>query len=215
MAKVVSIVGLSGSGKTTLLEKVIAELKRRGYAVATLKHDAHGFDIDREGKDSWRHAKAGSSTVALSSPDKLAVIKKVKKEWTPEKIIHSYLDDADIVITEGYKNSPFPKIEVVRKEISSKPVCADGKNLLAIMSDVKIKSKTPVYGINDFKKAADIIEKNVIKKEKDALLSLLVDNRAVELKPFIEALLREGVRGMIKSLKGCEKAVEIEIRIKK
>ncbi|TAN62741.1 molybdopterin-guanine dinucleotide biosynthesis protein B [bacterium] len=215
MAPIVSITGLSGSGKTTLLEKVVTELTKRGYTVATLKHDAHGFDIDREGKDSWRHAKAGAVSVALSSPEKFVVIKNVKKEWPPERIIHSYLTGADVVITEGYKKSAFPKIEVVRKAVSSKPVCAGDEKLLAIMSDTKIKSKAPVYNINAFKKAADIIEKQIIKKHIDAKLTLIADGQVISLKPFIEALLREGVRGMIQSLKGCEGIEEIEIRIKR
>jgi len=75
----VSIVGKSGSGKTTLLEKVVAELTKRGYRVGTIKHDVHGFEIDHEGKDSWRHKMAGAKTVALSSPDRVAVIKDVTK----------------------------------------------------------------------------------------------------------------------------------------
>ena len=70
MGPIVSIVGKSGSGKTTLLEKVVAELTKRGYNVGTIKHDVHGFEIDYEGKDSWRHKKAGAKTVVLSSPDK-------------------------------------------------------------------------------------------------------------------------------------------------
>jgi molybdopterin-guanine dinucleotide biosynthesis protein B len=91
MVPIVSIVGKSGSGKTTLLEKVIKELTHRGYTVGVLKHDAHGFEIDHEGKDSWRHKKAGASTVALSSPEKFAVIKDVLTEWFPERIIDAYL----------------------------------------------------------------------------------------------------------------------------
>src|SRR3990172_6969140 len=102
MVPVVSFVGRSNSGKTTIIVKVIAELKRRGYRVGVIKHDAHGFEIDHEGKDSWRHKKAGASTVALSSPDKFAVIKDVSIEWTPERIIDSYLNYADIIITESF-----------------------------------------------------------------------------------------------------------------
>ena len=214
MAPIISIVGKSGSGKTTLIEKVIAELTRRGYSVGVLKHDAHGFEIDHEGKDSWRHKQAGASTVALSSPDKFAVIKDVVKEWPPERLIASYFPDVDVVVIEGFKKSPFRKIEVVRKGNSSRPVCGKDKLLIAFASDFRVSSRLPVFNINDFKGIADLIEKDFIKKHKAPGISLMVNGQAIELKPFIENLIRDGVTGMIKSLKGCSQAKEIEIRIK-
>lgn len=215
MVPVVSIVGSSGSGKTTLLEKVIAQLKRRGWAVAILKHDAHGFDIDREGKDSWRHKKAGATAVALSSPEKFAVIKDVSAEWPPERLIASYLTDADIVITEGYKKGPFQKIEVVRAAHSKKSVAAKDPLLLAYVSDVALKTAIPVFGIDDYKGVARFIEKEVLKKGKTSTVSLVVDGSHVPLKPFIEALLREAVIGMTRSLKGCEDALDVEIKVRR
>jgi molybdopterin-guanine dinucleotide biosynthesis protein B len=211
---IVSIVGKSGSGKTTLLEKVINELTRRGYTVGVIKHDAHGFEIDHEGKDSWRHKKAGAVTVALSSPEKFAVIKDVSVEWTPERIIDSYLIDSDIVITEGFKKSAFPKIEVVRKANSTQPVCGNDKRLLAYVSDFKVSVKHPIFKLDDHKGVALFIEKEIIKKHQSAGVSLIVDGQKIELKPFIESLIRDGVTGMIKSLKGCSGAKEIELRIR-
>ena len=78
---ILSIVGKSGSGKTTLLEKLIAELKRRGYRVATIKHHAHpGFEIDQPGKDTWRHAQAGSDHVVIAAPDKIASIRRLERD---------------------------------------------------------------------------------------------------------------------------------------
>ena len=218
MVPIISIVGLSGSGKTTLLEKVVRELTLRGWSVGTIKHDVHGFDIDREGKDSFRHKKAGAVTVALSSPGRFAVIKEVKKEWPPERIIASYLSDVDVVVIEGFKQSSFPKIEVIRKANSKKPVCAGDKKLMAFASDFNPAGpagKVPVYGIDDFKGISDLIEEKIIKKHQQKTVSLLVDGKEAALKPFIENLLREGIMGMIKSLKGCERPEEIEIRIRK
>lgn len=215
LVPVVSMVGKSGSGKTTLLEKVIRELASKGYSVGIIKHDAHGFEIDHEGKDSWRHKKAGAVTVALSSPEKFAVIKEVKKEWAPERIISAYLTDVDVVITEGFKTGPFPKIEVIRRENSAKPVCAGDKTLMAFATDVKtLKTKLPVFGLNDFKKIARFIEKEIIKKHERGSVSLVADGVEVPLKPFIENLVRDGVTGMIRSLKGCSEASEIEIKIR-
>lgn len=216
MTPTVSIVGKSGSGKTTLLEKIVKELSKKGYQVGVIKHDAHTFEIDHPGKDSYRHKKAGARTVAISSPKKFAVVKDVKKEWPPERLISSYLHDADIVITEGYKKGPFPKIEVLRKALSASPVCIADKNLLAIATDAKIKAKVPLFDINDHKKVAAFIEKTIIKRpQKPASVSLTADGVPVSLKPFIEELLRDGITGMVRSLKGCKGATDIEIRIKK
>jgi len=215
MVPVVSIVGLSGSGKTTLLEKVITELKKRGYRVAALKHDAHGFEIDYEGKDSFRHGKAGASAIALSSPRKFAVIKKVAKEWPPERLISSFLADADVVITEGYKKGRFPKIEVVRKGVSAAPVASVKDGLIAVASDMRIKAGVPVYGIDDFRSIASLIEREIIRKHVRKTVSLVVDGRDVELKPFIEDLMREAVFGMVRSLKGCKNPGEINLKARK
>lgn len=209
------MVGKSGSGKTTLLEKVIAELTRRGYTVGVIKHDAHGFEIDHEGKDSWRHKKAGAATVALSSPEKFAVIKDVSPEWPPERIIASYLSDVDVVVTEGFKKSAFPKIEVIRKANSTRPVCARDKSLMAFAADFKVSGKFPVFKLDDYKGVATLIEREVIEKHRPSGISLIVDGEKIDLKPFIENLIRDGVTGMIRSLKGCSAAGEIELRIRR
>lgn len=216
IAPVVSIVGTSGSGKTTLLEKVVQELVKKGYSVGTIKHDAHGFELDRAGKDSWRHKKAGAKTVVLSSPGKLAVLKDVKGEWPPERIASSFFHDADIVITEGYKKGPFPKIEVIRKANKKKPVCLKDKGLIAIATDITLKAvNVPVYPLEGHKPIARLIEKMFLKRGMDTGLCLVADGRVVALKPFIDAMLKEAVIGMVKSLKRCSKAREIELRVKR
>lgn len=216
IAPVVSIVGASGSGKTTLLEKIVKELVRKGYSVGTIKHDAHGFEIDREGKDSWRHTKAGAKTVVLSSPGKLAVLKDVNAEWPPERITSSFFHDADIVITEGYKKGPFPKIEVIRKANKKKPVCLKDKGLIAIATDTSMKAvNVPVYPLGGHKPIAGLIEKIFLRQKRGTNLCLMADGKVVALKPFIDAMLKEAVIGMVKSLKHCGKAREIELRVKK
>jgi len=216
MIPIVSIVGRSGSGKTTLLEKVVAELKRRGYRVGTIKHDIHGFEIDHEGKDSWRHKRAGARAVVLASPERIALIKDVDKEPSLDRIRFEFMPhDLDIVITEGYKKAKNLKIEVVRKVISSKPLCIGDENLLAIASDVKLKKgNLPCFDINDYKGISTFIEGRFLKRAGEDRLSLLVNGRAITLKPFIEDLLADAIKGMVGSLKGCKRPKEIGIRIK-
>ncbi|GAW92034.1 molybdopterin-guanine dinucleotide biosynthesis protein MobB [Calderihabitans maritimus] len=150
-------------GKTTLLEKLIPELKRRGYRVATIKHDAHNFDIDHPGKDTWRHAQAGADVVVISSPVKFAMIAKVEEERSLDELV-TMLPPVDIVLTEGYKRGNKPKIEVFRAARGEKELLCRPEELLAIASDVSFDIGVPVYGLDDVAGLADLIEEKFLKK---------------------------------------------------
>lgn len=219
MVPVISIVGVSGSGKTTLVEKVVGELTSRGLRVGTVKHDAHGFEIDHEGKDSWRHKRAGAETVVLASGEQLAVIRDTEKGWEPARLVAAFLTHVDVVVAEGFKESGFPKIEVVRAERSREPVCSGNPLLMAVATDVEGLSPpgVPTYGIDDFKGLTDLIERDVVGRGKPDRLSLIVDGRVVETDPATEDKLCEGVLGALKTVdwkgKGCAEASEVEIRI--
>lgn len=159
---VVSIVARSGTGKTTLLEKLIAELKQRGFRVGVIKHDAHRFGIDHEGKDSWRLTQAGADTMLITSPDKLAMIKQYSEEQEPTlaETVATYCDDVDIVLTEGFKKSTMPKIEVHRRERSEKLLCRNEVHeptLIAVASDSRLEIDVPLYDINDAHGLCDLI----------------------------------------------------------
>lgn len=169
-APVISIVAKSGTGKTTLLEKLIAELKRRGYRVGALKHDAHRFEIDREGKDSWRLTQAGADTMVISSPAKLAMVKINPKgnESPAADMIDTYFSDVDIVLTEGFKKNGFPKIEVNRKERSQTLMCRgdeDDSGLIAVASDDTFDIDVPVFDINDYSGLCDLLENGYLQKK--------------------------------------------------
>ncbi|HON58176.1 MAG TPA: molybdopterin-guanine dinucleotide biosynthesis protein B [Smithella sp.] len=160
---IVSIVGKSDAGKTTLIEKLIAELTRRGYRVATVKHARHGFDIDREGKDSWRHKKAGARITVVASPAQVAVLEDADRDYALEDIRERYVRDADIILAEGYKGNPFPKIEVYREELKRELLCGENDNLLAVASDTHLALGAPCFDINDVRRLADLIENKILK----------------------------------------------------
>jgi molybdopterin-guanine dinucleotide biosynthesis protein MobB len=167
-AAVVSVVGKSGAGKTTLLEKLIAELKARGYRVAAMKHDAHQFDIDREGKDSWRLTRAGADTTVIVSPRKMAVIKQNADAAEPglPDVVEAYCSDVDIVLTEGFKKNCFPKIEVHRGERSPGIMCREetyDPTLVAVASDSRPEVDVPVLDIDDVDGVCDLIETRFLK----------------------------------------------------
>ena len=159
---VVSVVAKSGTGKTTLLEKLIAELSRRGLRVGAIKHDAHRFDIDREGKDSWRLTRAGAATMLITSPGQLAMVKQNPDQREPalEESIATYFGDVDIVLTEGFKKSSMPKIEVHRRERSATLLCRGEEHdptLVAVASDETLSLDVPVFDINDAAGLCDLI----------------------------------------------------------
>jgi molybdopterin-guanine dinucleotide biosynthesis protein B len=167
MIPVVSIVGKSNAGKTTLIEKIIAELVRRGYRVATIKHDVHGFDIDHEGKDSWRHKKAGAHTVVISSPWKIAVVEDVDRDHEIGEIRDRYIRDVDVILSEGYKRNSFPKIEVFRAELKRELLCRREDNLIAVASDQPLDAGVPCVDLNDAVAIVDIIEEKFLTAEKN------------------------------------------------
>jgi len=163
-AQIISIVGKSNSGKTTLVEKLIPELIKRGYRVATIKHNKHGFDIDHEGKDSWRHKKAGASTTVIACPTRVALIEDIDRDYSLGEIRDKYIKDADVILAEGYKGNPFPKIEVFRSELKRELLCGKEDNLLALAADKKLDVGVPCFDINDIKSIADLIEDKFLKR---------------------------------------------------
>lgn len=143
-----SIVGKSESGKTTLLEKLIPELKQRGFRVATIKHHFHpGFEIDHPGKDTWRHARAGSDQVIIASPDKIASIRRIDREMSLDEIV-TQIRDVEIILTEGYKRAGKPAIEVIRKDNGLELIC-EPEQLVAIATDTPMDINIPQFGIED------------------------------------------------------------------
>jgi molybdopterin-guanine dinucleotide biosynthesis protein MobB len=167
ITKAVSFVAKSGTGKTTLLEKVIAELKGRGYRIGVIKHDAHRFDIDHPGKDSHRLTAAGADTMLISSPEKLAVVKKHAASPPIEELIATYFGDVDLILTEGFKQSGLPKIEVHRRERSATLICRGEQHdptLLAVASDEPLDLDVPVLDLNNPSQVADFVESHIIKK---------------------------------------------------
>lgn len=161
---VVSIISKKNAGKTTLLVKLIPELKSRGYKVGTLKHDTHGFEIDHEGKDTYKHKQAGADTVVISCPWKISLIKDVDADLPIDDIVERYFMDMDIVLTEGYKRGGKPKIEVFRTgahDTSLYQECRD-TSFVAMVSDRALQLDMPVFDINDIKGLADFIEKKFI-----------------------------------------------------
>lgn len=156
MPAIISVVGKSDSGKTTLVVKLVRELKKRGYSVGTVKHASHGFEIDREGKDSWHHKAAGADMVIVAGPGKIAIFKDIACETLD--CLSAYFQGMDIVIAEGFKRDHQPKIEIYRPEAHKQPLGLSTDNLIAFVSDTDLDFNVPKFGLDDIIGLADLIE---------------------------------------------------------
>ena len=154
----VSFVGYSGAGKTTLLEKLIPELTRKGLRVGTIKHDVHGFQMDKPGKDTWRHKQAGASTTIISSPSQIGMVMDVEHDHHPLELA-PLLGGMDIILVEGFKRADLPKIEVFRPENRKPPVCRNDRHLIAVVSSADLDWSVPRFEASDIEGLTEFVIK--------------------------------------------------------
>jgi molybdopterin-guanine dinucleotide biosynthesis protein B len=162
---VIGFCGYSGAGKTTLVEKLVANMKRSGRRVSVIKHAHHDFDIDVEGKDSWRHRKAGAFEVLICSNLRLTKIREFDTPAQPgvHKLI-AELGDCDWVFVEGFKHAPIPKIEVWRAHLLRKPQYPNDRHIVAVCTDFGAQlldaPQLPVFDLNDASAVAGYLTSN-------------------------------------------------------
>ncbi|MGC8720112.1 MAG: molybdopterin-guanine dinucleotide biosynthesis protein B [Thermodesulforhabdaceae bacterium] len=215
MVPVICIVGYHKSGKTTFMEGLIGELSRRGYRVGTIKHDVHGFDIDQEGKDTWRHRKAGSLVVALSSASRLTLIKELQAETPVDELVTRFFGDVDIVLAEGFKQLHYPKIEVFRREVGEVPLANSVNNLIAMVSDDQLAVDVPVFSFRDVAGVANLIEQRYLAGRKTSSVTVLFDGKKVPMNDFVTKIVENTIIGLCSTLRGWEEPSEITINIRR
>ena len=151
---VFSFVAFSGTGKTTFLEKLIPQLKARGLRVAVYKHDAHEFEIDKKGKDSWRFTAAGADVTVISSNTKAAVMEN--RYVSPEELVAG-IHGVDLIITEGYKAGPWPKIAMRRRE-SGNDFPIPPEECLAVVTEEPAPGAKRSFGLDMVSEMADFLK---------------------------------------------------------
>lgn len=212
MPPIVSVIGKSKSGKTTLIEKLVQELKSRGYRVATIKHIPRGVNFDEPGKDSWRHIQAGSEATAVSAPDKIVMIRPVGQDVTLDEIAHLLGEDYDIILTEGFKQGNAPKIEVHRKDVG--PPLKNIRKLIGIVTDELLETKRRQFSPDDIEDIADLLEKGFIKPQAERL-SLHVNNMPITLTAFPRQIISSVMVAMASCLKGVGEIRSLQVFLRK
>jgi len=156
--RIIGFAGFSGSGKTTLLEQVIPLLTAQGLRISLIKHAHHNFDIDKPGKDSFRHREAGAKEVLIVSGFRWALMHELREEAEPSmETLCKRLSPCDLVIVEGYKYSEIPKIEVHRVETSHPHLYNEDQRIVAVATDSKGRLPIPSLDINAPQQVADFI----------------------------------------------------------
>lgn len=148
--KVIGMAGWSGSGKTTLVEKLIPKFTARGLRVSVIKHAHHGFDLDKPGKDSYRHREAGALQVLMLSNDRWVLMHELR--GAPEPTLDEQLRllaPCDLVLIEGYKEAAVPKIEIHRPALGKPPLWPENPHVIAVASDATIECPLPCLPLND------------------------------------------------------------------
>ena len=148
--KVFGFAGWSGSGKTTLIERVIPEITGRGVRVSVIKHAHHGFDVDKPGKDSWRHREAGAGEILLVSDERWVLMHEMRGAPEPDLDAQlAILSPCDLVLVEGFKDVPIPKIEIHRPAHGKALLYPDNPAIVAIATDADLSGPLPCLNLND------------------------------------------------------------------
>lgn len=211
-APVIAFVGRSNSGKTTLLEKIIPELKKRGYRVGTVKHVPGHLVEPADERDSQRHLIAGSATAVIDSPQKLIIIKPQPEESSLIDLAWSLGEDFDIILAEGFKNSSVPKILVHRREAGKAPESLT--RVLAVVSDEPVGLEVKHFGLDEVTQIADFLVDTFIVPSRSRV-DLRVNGEPVALSSYPREIIASVMETMAKSLKGVGEIKELEFRLKK
>jgi len=214
MQPIISIVGKSDSGKTTLIEGLIMELKQRDYRVAVIKHAGDDFELDEVSKDSWRFSQAGSEVSAISSARKLAVVKNLERDLSPQELSYLIWGDYDLILTEGFKQSNHPKIEIHHKEQGNQ-LLSPPEQLLAVVTDEHLNVDVPQFSRNDVPEIANLIERTLLTQHGRDDIDLFINDTHIPLNQPAKNLLFRTLAAMVSGLKGVEKIKSLRIFLRR
>jgi molybdopterin-guanine dinucleotide biosynthesis protein B len=162
--KLLLVVGRKKVGKTTLIERLLEELTGRGYRLGSIKYTTGDHEFDTPGKDSYRHSQAGAESTMIISPHRAAIFSKSLGEGQLEEVADSLFRECDLVLGEGFRHSPYPKIEVHNPADDPAPLCSEEDNLIAVVSSGKVEIGVPCFSPEQFSSLVEFIEEKFLKK---------------------------------------------------
>jgi molybdopterin-guanine dinucleotide biosynthesis adapter protein len=164
--KVIGLAGWSGAGKTTLLSRAIPYLRQQGLRVSVIKHAHHGFDVDVPGKDSWVHRQSGAEEVLVTSANRWALMHELRGDREPRLTdLLRKMSPVDLVIVEGFKSEPYPKIEIHRRAAGKALLFLDDPAIVAIATDAAIETTLPLAHLDDIPSIAELMRTHAISLE--------------------------------------------------
>ena len=160
--RIFGFAGWSGSGKTTLIEQLIPRFVQRGRRVSLIKHAHHTFDVDQPGKDSYRHRQAGAAEILVTSSRRWVLMHELRGAHEPSfEDQVKRLSPCDLLLVEGFKHAPIPKLEVWRKETGEPLLHPNDPHIVAVASDARIETKLPLLNLNDVDEICNFILKKL------------------------------------------------------
>jgi molybdopterin-guanine dinucleotide biosynthesis protein B len=170
--KIIGLAGWSGAGKTTLIAKLLPALIAQGLRVSTIKHAHHAFDLDKPGKDSWVHRQSGASEVLIASGRRWALMHELRGDDEPDLLeLLDKLSHADLVLVEGFKSEPYPKIEIHRAANGKPALFPDDRTIIGIATDAAVSTSLPIVHLDDVDGIATMVLQSGIEREAMQLLS--------------------------------------------
>ena len=160
--RIFGFAGWSGSGKTTLIEQLIPRFVQRGLRVSLIKHAHHTFDVDQPGKDSYRHRQAGTAEILVTSSRRWVLMHELRGAHEPSfEDQVKRISPCDLLLVEGFKHAPIPKLEVWRKETGEPLLHPNDPHIVAVASDARIETKLPLLNLNDVDEICNFILKKL------------------------------------------------------
>lgn len=164
--KVIGLAGWSGAGKTTLIAKLLPALIAQGLRVSTIKHAHHAFDLDKPGKDSWVHRQSGASEVLIASGRRWALMHELRSDDESSLLeLLDKLSDVDLVLVEGFKSEPFPKIEIYRAGNGKPALFPDDRTIIGIAADALVSTSLPVVHLDDVTAISAMVLQSAVERE--------------------------------------------------
>jgi molybdopterin-guanine dinucleotide biosynthesis protein B len=162
--KILLVVGRKKAGKTSLIERLLRELTERGYRLGSIKYTTGDHEFDTPGKDSYRHSQAGAETTMIISPHRAAIFSNSLGERQLEEVSDLLFRGYDLVLGEGFRNSPYPKIEVHNPADGRAPLCSKEDNLIALVSSMKVEADIPWFAPEQLSLLVEFIEERFLKR---------------------------------------------------